>query len=113
VNIPETKTPVDNSAINARDSAPGAKTPTDQHESSADIDRTAEIRRKVLELPDASVNARNAKIITQNGKVTLRGPVESEAEKDVIYRVAVEVAGADNVANELEVTKPTSESPSP
>jgi hyperosmotically inducible protein len=113
VDIPKDETPPDNSGVNARDAEPSAKTPIDQNENSADVERTAAIRRKVLEIPEASINARNAKIITQNWKVTLRGPVDSEAEKEAIYRAAVDVAGAENVMNELEVTKSDSGQPNP
>ena len=79
------------------------KTPLDQGQSSADVERTAEIRRRILEIPDVSVSAQNVKVITANGSVTLRGSVASEAEKEAIYRTAVDVAGEDNVMNELEV----------
>jgi osmotically-inducible protein OsmY len=43
------------------------------------------------------------KIITQNGKVTLRGPVKSEEEKKQIEQIAAEVAGVGNVQSQLEV----------
>jgi hyperosmotically inducible periplasmic protein len=105
--LPDAKTPPDNSGVNARDSDL-AKTPIDQNENRADIERTAEIRRKVLEIPDASINARNVKIITQNRIVTLRGPVASQDEKEAVFRIAVEVAGAENVVDELEVPPPKS-----
>jgi hyperosmotically inducible periplasmic protein len=50
-----------------------------------------------------SVNAHNVKIITQNGKVTLRGPVNTEQEKQDLEKIATEVAGADKVDSQLEV----------
>ena len=50
-----------------------------------------------------SVNAQNVKIITQSGKVTLRGPVKTEEEKAQIAKMAEEVAGPGNVDNQLEV----------
>jgi len=43
------------------------------------------------------------KIITQDGKVTLRGPVKSAEEKKRIEDLATAVAGADNVDSQLEV----------
>ena len=42
----------------------------------------------MLKVDGMSVNARNAKIITADGKVTLRGPVESQQERDTIARIA-------------------------
>jgi len=95
----------DNTAINQRDAADltKAKTPIDQDENQSDIDITAKIRQRVLDQNDFSVNARNAKIITSQGMVTLRGPVNSKQEADTIERIAKEVAGDAKVDNQLEV----------
>lgn len=95
----------DNSGVNKRDTGPGAVTPIDQNENSADVKTTADIRKRVLEEPDLSINARNCKIITADGKVTLRGPVESQTEKDTIARIANTLAGDGNVDNQLEVNE--------
>lgn len=94
----------DNTAVNTRDRDPAAKTPIDQNENEADIKITADIRKRVLEQSDFSVNARNVKIITADGKVTLRGPVTTEAERDTINKIAQEIAGQDKVDSQLEVT---------
>jgi hyperosmotically inducible protein len=51
-----------------------------------------------------SSHAHNIKIITQNGQVTLAGPVRSEEEKKTIEDAAAGVAGAGNVRNQLQVT---------
>jgi hyperosmotically inducible protein len=106
--LPETTAPVspDNTAVNERDASGATKTPIDQDENKADVERTAEIRKRILDQPDLSISARNAKVMTSQGKVTLRGPVASEAERDTLVRVATEVAGAGNVDNQLEVTPP-------
>lgn len=95
----------DNTAVNQRDRDAGAntKTPLDQNENKADIDVTAKIRQQVLDVKDLSIDARNAKIITADGKVTLRGPVKSEEERKTLERIAVAVAGEGNVDNQLEV----------
>jgi len=93
----------DNTAVNERDRDPNAKTPIDQNENQRDVNITAEIRKAVLARENMSVNARNVKIITADGKVTLRGPVNSQEEKDVIDGLAKNFAGKDNVTNELEV----------
>jgi len=92
----------DNTGINVRDRAESAKTPIDQNENQSDIDVTANIRKQVVDT-EMSVNAQNVKIITQNGKVLLRGPVKSDDEKAQIEKIAVQVAGAGNVDNQLEV----------
>jgi len=99
-------TPPNNTAVNERDASGATKTPIDQDETQADVNRTAEIRKRILDTEDLSVNARNAKVITSQGKVTLRGPVESEAERDTLAKIATDVAGAGNVDNQLEVKPP-------
>jgi len=93
----------DNTAVNKRDRDSSAKTPIDQNENQRDVNITAEIRKAVLAQKDMSINARNVKIITADGKVTLRGPVNSEEEKKAIDAAAKNVAGKDNVTNEIEV----------
>jgi hyperosmotically inducible protein len=93
----------DNTAVNERDADGDTKTPFDQGENEADRNTTAEIRRRVVDAPDMSVNAQNVKIITNAGNVTLRGPVENDAEREAIEKIAKDVAGADKVDNQLEV----------
>ena len=93
----------DNTAVNQRDRDSSAKTPIDQNENQRDVNITAEIRKSVLAHENMSINARNVKIITAEGKVTLRGPVNSEEEKKVIDEAARQLAGKDNVTNEIEV----------
>jgi hyperosmotically inducible protein len=92
----------DNTAVNERDRNPAAKTPIDQNENQADIDITAAIRKRVVDTK-MSINGQNVKIITQNGKVTLRGPVETADEKAQIEGFARAVAGDGNILSELSV----------
>lgn len=101
---PTDKTPVapDNTAVNERDQQSETKTSLDQNENQADIDMTAKIRQEVMDAK-LSVNAQNVKIITQNGKVTLRGVVDTAEEKTRIEEIAKTSAGADNVDSQLEV----------
>jgi osmotically-inducible protein OsmY len=49
------------------------------------------------------VTAENIKIITINGRVTLRGPVKSSAEKSAIVAKAQQIAGTTQVDDQLEV----------
>lgn len=97
------RTDRDNTAVNKRDADGGTKTPFDQSNAQADIDLVAKIRADVLKIEDLSTNGRNVKIITDNGKVDLRGPVDSAAERDAIAKVAKDHAGSKNVTNNLEV----------
>jgi len=100
---PEAKKP-DNSARNERDRDSRTKTPFDQGNSKADVTTTAQIRKEVVGTKDMSVNAQNVKIITNTGKVTLRGPVNTDEEKRLIGEIANKIARAENVDNQLEVT---------
>jgi hyperosmotically inducible protein len=93
----------DNTARNTTDrNDRSSVTPPDQKESEADLARTAEIRKRIVDTK-LSVNAQNVKVVTMNGRVTLRGPVKSQAEKDAIEQIARDVAGAGNVDSHLEI----------
>lgn len=81
-------------------------TALDQGQGESDIRITADIRRAIMEDSLMSMNAQNCKVITQNGVVTLRGPVASQAEKDAIGAKAQAVAGVNRVDNQLEVKTP-------
>jgi len=74
----------------------------DQGNSEIDIDMTTRIRKAVMDA-DVSFTARNIKIITRDGHVVLRGPVNTAAEKDTIAKIATSNAGAGHVTNQLEV----------
>ncbi len=91
-----------NTGVNVRDRDDSTKTPMDQNENKVDIKITADIRRRVVDTK-MSVDAQNVKIITQDGKVTLRGPVDTAAEKAKIEEIAATVAGNDNVDSYLEI----------
>lgn len=95
----------DNSGRNARDqNNDQAKTAQDHSESEADRTISQNIRQAITADDSLSVNGKNVKIITIDGKVTLRGPVESETEKSTIVAKAQQVAGVKNIENQLEVT---------
>jgi hyperosmotically inducible protein len=65
---------------------------------------TQKIRKAIHEDQSLSTYAHNIKVITQDGKVTLRGPVRSEEEKSNLEAKAASVAGQENVTNQLDVT---------
>ena len=105
---PDEATRRDNTAVNARD-GDSSKTPFDQGEGTADISVTADIRKAITNKSNMSINARNVKIITEKGQVTLRGPVDSQAEKDAIDQIAKDRAGVDKVDNYLEIASGNAE----
>jgi len=92
-----------NSALNGRDRQNQTLTPGDQGSSPADFATTRAIRKEITSTKELSVNARNVKIITTNGVVTLRGPVTTDNEKRLIGEIASKVARSTNVNNQLEV----------
>jgi sporulation protein YlmC with PRC-barrel domain len=99
-------TGADNTRRNVRDRDSRTLTPIDQGNSQADVDTTAQIRKEINDDSGMTTNAKNVKIITLNGHVTLRGPVDSEAEKNRIAEIAKRIASAGNVDNQLEVSTP-------
>jgi sporulation protein YlmC with PRC-barrel domain len=98
----------DNTARNVRDRNNRTLTPLDQGNSTADRDRTAQIRKEILAGKGMSMNAKNVKIITVDGQVTLRGPVNTAEEKRLIGAIADKIARSENVDNQLEVNLTTS-----
>ena len=97
----------DNSQINQRDREHSAITPEAQSSDPADVETTRKIRREITQDDSLSILAKNVKIITQQGKVTLRGPVQNPDEKEKIAKKAEQVASAGKVENELEVKSST------
>ncbi|MEO6952081.1 MAG: BON domain-containing protein [Polyangia bacterium] len=99
------KLPADNTGKNDPNRSHEGKKPTaDQSKNDkSDIDITAQIRRSVMADKDLSMSAHNVKIIVASGVVTLKGPVKSVAEKNIIEKKAVEVAGPKNVTNQIEI----------
>ena len=93
----------DNSGRNVRDRNEATKTAGDQSENEADRTITQNIRKAITADDSLSTNAKNVKIITNDGTVTLRGPVKSEKEKADIEAKAKQVAGVKRVDNQLEI----------
>jgi len=95
--------PADNTARNERDSHGDTKTAGDQAENATDLAITQQIRQQVVKADDLSVNGKNVKIVTIDGVVTLRGPVETVREKTEIGSTAKNVDGVKRVDNQLEI----------
>ena len=100
----------DNTERNVIDRSMQTLTPLDQGNSKADLATTAQIRKDIMAAKNVSVNAQNVKIITNAGKVTLRGPVNTVEEKRLIGQIADKYAQPKNVDNQLEVKAITSNS---
>ena len=93
----------DNTRKNERDRSGETATSGDQSNSQEDVKITAAIRRAVVGDKSLSMTAKNVKIITANGTVTLRGPVNNDAEKTKIAELAQSAAGGAKIDNQLEV----------
>ena len=93
----------DNTRKNERDRSGETTTSGDQSNSQEDVKITAAIRRAVVGDNSLSTTAKNVKIITANGMVTLRGPVKNDAEKAKIAELAQSAAGNAKIDNQLEV----------
>jgi hyperosmotically inducible periplasmic protein len=93
----------DNTATNERDRSGGTKTSGDQSDSSTDLKITQNIRRALMKDSGLSTTAKNIKIITANGQVTLRGPVKTAQEKAKIDQIAKSAAGGAQIDDQLDV----------
>ena len=100
---PPAQTAPDNTGRNVRDRGGATLTPGDQSESQADRTLTQQIRKAVKADKSLSTMAKNIKIITANGVVTLRGPVKNSHEKETIEAKAQQLAGMNKIDNQLEV----------
>jgi hyperosmotically inducible periplasmic protein len=100
---PLAQTAPDNTGRNVRDRGGVTLTPGDQSENEADRTLTQEIRKAVVADDSLSTMAKNIKIITVDGVVTLRGPVQSPQEREAIQMKAQQLAGIDRIDNQLEV----------
>ena len=101
--IAEEKPDADNTAKNERDRSGETLTSGDQSNSPEDIKITAAIRRALVGDKSLSMTAKNVKIITVNGVVTLRGPVKNASEKAAISKLARSASGKAKIDNKLEV----------
>jgi osmotically-inducible protein OsmY len=102
--LPQSQQPApDNTKMNQGDADKGALTADQQKMNAADRQTTKQIRSSIMKDKALSTYSHNIKIITQDGKVTLKGPVRSDDEKANIEAKAAAVAGADNVTDQLTV----------
>ncbi len=96
----------DNSQRNERDRTGQTKTPMDQSNDPADLKLVQTIRQAVVKDGSLSMTAKNVKIITAGGQVTLRGPVNTADEKSAIEAHAKKAAGDTKVDSQIEVKTP-------
>lgn len=102
-----TKPAADNTKVNKSDRSQNQPTADSAKNDAADRETMQKIRKALMSDKTLSSYAHNVKVIAQNGKVTLRGPVRSEDEKRLVEQKATEVAGSGNVVNEISVKPAT------
>ena len=93
----------DNTKVNERDMNQNEPTADQQKNNRSDRDITQQIRQSIMKDKSLSTYAHNVKIVTQDGQVTLKGPVRSDEEKKAIEAKATEVAGDGKVTSELNI----------
>jgi hyperosmotically inducible periplasmic protein len=96
----------DNTKVNKRDRQPGEATADKQKMNKADRELTQNIRKAIVADKSLSTYAHNIKVISQDGVVTLKGPVHTEEEKKSIEAKATEVAGSSAKVNNEITVKP-------
>ena len=97
-------TKADNTKVNKRDRNASEVTADQQKVNATDRELTQKIRQSVMADKSLSTYAHNIKIISQNGAVTLKGPVKSDDEKKAIVAKAVAVTGsAERVTDQISV----------
>jgi hyperosmotically inducible periplasmic protein len=93
----------DNSKRNAVDRNEATVTPGDQGEGKSDLAITKHIRKEVVAHDGFSFDAKNVKIVTRDGVVTLRGPVKTASEKQTVASLAAQTDGVKRVDDQMEV----------
>jgi hyperosmotically inducible protein len=96
-------TEADNTKRNSSEQNKNTDTAEKQSNSKDDLALTQKIRQAVMKDGSLSMNAKNVKIIARDGTISLKGPVDSQQEKDTIATAAGEIAGKDKVDDQLEV----------
>jgi hyperosmotically inducible protein len=99
----QTPAPADNTKLNQRDKNADQPSADQQGNTRSDRDITQQIRRAIVQDKSLSTYAHNVKIITQNGQVTLKGPVRSDDEKRAVEAKAAELVGENRVTSRLDV----------
>lgn len=98
------QTKPDNTKVNERDRSAAEPTADQQKMNSSDQKLTASIRKSIMDDKSLSTYAHNIKIISQDGAVTLKGPVRSEDErKSIVSKANAVVGSAGKVTDEISI----------
>ena len=103
----------DNTKINQRDRNKSEPTADQQKDNRSDRELARQIRRAIVKDKSLSTYAHNIKVIAQDGMVTLKGPVNTQEEKQAVEAKAAAIAGQGKITNEIEVGSKQASKPSP
>ncbi len=95
----------DNSRVNADDRASARVTAQDQSVQPDAAETTRLIRAELTADANLSTYGKNVKIIVIDDLITLKGPVNSEAERMKIVRTANNIAPTYRIQNQIQVTR--------
>ena len=93
----------DNTKVNIRDRNAAEMTADQQGSGQQDRELTQQIRKQIMADKTLSTYAHNLKIIANNGTVTLKGPVKTEAERQAVLNTAMTIAGGSSVTDEISI----------
>lgn len=93
----------DNTKTNQRDRSPSERTADQAKETKSDRETMQKIRKAIIADKSLSTYGHNVKVISEHGKVTLKGPVHTAEERSNIEAKATEIAGDGNVVNRISV----------
>ena len=74
-----------------------------QSNTASDRALTQQVRKAIMQDKSMSTYAHNVKVVSQNGQVTLSGPVRTDEEKQAIVQKAAEIAGQDRIVDQISV----------
>jgi len=103
VQIAPAQTQPDNTRVNKQDRSDTAVTADNQKDNHNDRYLTQQIRKAVIADKSLSSYAHNVKIVSQDGTVTLKGPVRSDDERKNIIAKAEQIAGSGKVTDQLSL----------
>ena len=93
----------DNSGVILEDREKGLKTAENQSSDATDREVTQKVRKVLMNDDQLSIQGKNVKIISNHGAVTLRGLVNTNAEKEQIEQKVQNISGVQRVDNQLDV----------
>ncbi len=96
----------DDTKMNKGDYQKDAVTADQQKMNPNDRTITQKIRAEIMKDKSLSTYAHNIKIISQDGKVTLKGPVRTQEEKSSVEAKAAAIAGDGKVISQIQIALP-------